>query len=179
MDIANGGDSMNRKMYVAGAGILGLAWWATFAVGTGRRVPFLQPSFGKTVVVVLSFTLASMTLAYLFRRLVAGSESRFGTVLSYTVVPFVGGLLTVWWMDALGALTLLLDGGRFPSRKAMMAQLFLVPFLGTATAFMKWWYLVLPMSLLSQVVMHHLGRRCLGVQARFGGVFGTRRLRVA
>ena len=157
--------------YLAGAGVLGLLWWLALSVSSD-----LNKLVNPSTPLVLGFVMGSMTLAYLFRGLIAGSESRFGTLFSYSVLPFIGGMLTVLWMYAADYTRLVLSGQSTSAGYDSGLGLFIGVLYGPAAVMKERWFVVLPLALLSQLAMHHLGRRFLGVKAQFRGLFGTQDL---
>ena len=173
MDKSMGVHSMNRAAYLGGAGAIGFVWWAMLSISWGVGSHFLKPSLPM----LLGFVLGAITLAWLFRRLITGSESRLGTLFSYTVIPFLGGMFTVIWMYAADFSIRALGGQPTTSPYSTSAPVLVIGmFYGPAVVFLNRWFVVLPLALLSQVAMHYLGRRYLGAQSEFKGMFGTQDL---
>ena len=117
---------------------------------------------------LMAFILASMGAAIVFRRLIAGPKGRLGTILSYTVVPMSAAFLACW-------IACVLSYAMSPNQTQnalsdVVMNLFIFTPYGIGYVFVRYWYVVLLMSMASQVVMHASGRRLLGIRVVCQGV---------
>ncbi len=135
---------------------LGVVWFGALLIPPGTRAFLLESEwwnfFATPLELLVAMCLASLSIALIFRRLIARSRTWRTHLLLAATLPFVGSVIFTWLVILLGSVA---DRDGAVGFDELIAAMFFIPgqaLLTTAGAI----YVVAPMGLVSQIVMNRV-----------------------